>query len=160
MWESSHEAAIKESLIAYNVADCVALQCLCNHLSALSQDRSTYLQEAMMDVVNVDEIKPLSKFLLINKDGAALPAFKPINKAAYWDYQRTRVYVRTSKIIKKACRQRLGVRAKRPPTERTVRYPAPRYCSHCGGTDLLRGRATNLLMHDIRFMGSGVLIRT
>ena len=155
MWERSHETAIRESLIAYNVADCRALQCLCKHLSALSQDRSANLQEAMMDLVKVDEIKPLPPFLLINKDGAALPAFKPINKAAYWDYQRTRVYVRTSKIIKKACRQRSGVRAKRLPTGRTVRYPAPCYCSHCGGTELFRGRATNLLMHDIRFMGSG-----
>jgi predicted RecB family nuclease len=155
MWERSHETAIRESLIAYNVADCGAVQCLCNHLSALSQDRSTNLQAAMMDLVNVDEIKPLPSLLLINKDGAALPAFKTINKAAYWDYQRTRVYVRTSKIIKKACRQRSGARAKWRPTERTIRYPAPSYCSSCGGIDLFKGRATNLLMHDIRFMGSG-----
>jgi hypothetical protein len=39
----------------------------------------------MMALVNVDEMKPLPPFLLINKDGAALPAFKAINKAAYWD---------------------------------------------------------------------------
>jgi predicted RecB family nuclease len=152
MWERSHETTIRDSLIAYNVADCTALQCLCNHLSALSLDRAT---SEMTDLVNVEEMKPLPRLLLINKDGAALPEFKTINKAAYWDYQRTRVYVRTSKIIKEACLQRSGVRAKRLPTERTVRYPAPSYCSRCGGTDLLRGRATNLLMHDIRFMGSG-----
>jgi hypothetical protein len=108
MWERSHEAAVRDSLIAYNVADCRALQCLCNHLSALSQNGLTTPQEAMMDLVNVDEMKPLPSFLLINKDGAALPAFKAINKAAYWDYQRTRVYVRTSKIIKKASRQKWG----------------------------------------------------
>jgi hypothetical protein len=153
MWERSYETATRESLIAYNVADCRALQCLCNHLTVLSQDKSTNLQAAVIDLVNVDELRPLPPFLLINKDGAALPEFKTINKAAYWDYQRTRVYVRTSKIIKKACRQR--ARARRLPTERTVRYPAPSYCSRCEGTDLFRGRATNLLMYDIRFMGSG-----
>jgi predicted RecB family nuclease len=145
MWERSHEAA-RDSLTAYNVADCIALQCLCDHLSALSQDNSTNPQEAVMDLVKVDEMKPLPSFLLINKDGAALPAFKTINKAAYWDYQRTRVYVRTSKIIKKASRQRSGLRAKRLSTERTVRYPAPCHCSRCGGTDLFRRRATKLLM--------------
>ena len=117
--ERSHEAIIRDSLIAYNVADCMALQRLCDHLSALSQDNSTNPQEAVMDFVNVEELKPLPSFLLINKDGAALPAFKTINKAAYWDYQRTRVYVRSSKIIKKASRQRSGVLAKRPLTERT-----------------------------------------
>jgi predicted RecB family nuclease len=154
MWERSHETAIRDALIAYNVADCEALQCLCNHLSVLPQDRSK-LQAATIDLVNVDEMKPLSRFHLINKDGAALPAFKTINKAAYWDYQRTRVYVRTSKIIKKASRQRPWVRAKRLRNERTVRYPTPSYCSSCGGTDLLKRRATNLLMHDIRFMESG-----
>jgi predicted RecB family nuclease len=154
MWERSHETVIREALIGYNVADCRALQYLCNHLSVLSQDRSTHLQAATMDLVNVDEIRPLPPFL-INRDGAALPAFKTINKAAYWDYQRTRVYIRTSKIIKKASRQRSGVLAKRLPTERSVRYPAPCCCSRCGGTDLFKCRATNLLVHDIRFMGSG-----
>jgi len=154
MWERSHETAIRKALITYNVADCKALQCLCNHLSVLS-DRSTNPQTAILDLVNVDELKPLSRFHLMNKDGAALPAFKTINKAAYWDYQRTRVYVRTSKIIKKASRQRSWVRAKRLRTERTVRYPAPTYCSRCGGTDLFRRQARNLLMHDIRFMDSG-----
>jgi len=117
MWERSYETALREALIAYNIADCRALQCLCNHLSMLSQDRST-MQTARMDLINVEEMKPLPRFLLINKDGAALPEFKAINKAAYWDYQRTRVYVRTSKIIKKASRQRSGSRAKRPLTER------------------------------------------
>jgi hypothetical protein len=109
MWERSHETAIRAALIAYNIADCEALQCLCNHLTVLSQDRSANLQAATMDLVNVDEIRPLSPFPLINKDGAALPEFKAINKAAYWDYQRTRVYVRTSKVIKKASRRSSGV---------------------------------------------------
>jgi predicted RecB family nuclease len=119
MWECSHETVIREALIAYNVADCRALQCLCNHLSVLSQDRSTHLQAATMDLVNVDEIRPLHPFPLINKDGAALPAFKTINKAAYWDYQRTRVYVRTSKVIKKASRQSVGGPARSVRHQRT-----------------------------------------
>ena len=106
MWEHSHETAIREALTAYNIADCRALQCLCDHLNVLSQYRSNSPQAAMIDLVNVDEMRPLPPFLLINKDGAALPAFKAINKAAYWDYQRTRVYIRTSKIIKKASRHR------------------------------------------------------
>jgi RNase_H superfamily len=119
MWECSHETVIREALIAYNIADCRALQCLCNHLSVLSQDRSTHLQAATMDLVNVDEIRPLHPFPLINKDGAALPAFKTINKAAYWDYQRTRVYVRTSKVIKKASRQSVGGPARSVRHQRT-----------------------------------------
>jgi hypothetical protein len=145
---------MRKSLIAYNVADCEALQLLCQHLTALSSDRSPNPQRARMDLVDVDQIKPLPRFHLMSRDGAALPAFKAINKAAYWDYQRTRVYVRTSKIIKKACRQNPEVRPKLP-VRRTVRYPAPCSCSSCGGTDLFRGRATNLLAHDIRFMKSG-----
>jgi predicted RecB family nuclease len=153
-WQRTHEAAIRESLTAYNVADCQALCFLCQHLTALSSDQSPNPQRGKMDLVNVDQMKPLTGFHLMNRDGAALPAFKAINKAAYWDYQRTRVYVRTSKIIKKACRHSPGVRPKLP-VRRIVRYPAPCSCSSCGGTDLFRGRATNLLAHDIRFMKSG-----
>ena len=38
----------------------------------------------------------------IGKFDGALPEFEKINAAAYWNYQRTKVYVRTSKTIRKS----------------------------------------------------------
>ena len=35
----------------------------------------------------------------------ALPEFKKINDAAYWDYQRSKVYARTDKTIRRSVRQ-------------------------------------------------------
>jgi hypothetical protein len=33
------------------------------------------------------------------KFASALPEFEKINAAAYWDYQRTKVFVRTNKTL-------------------------------------------------------------
>jgi hypothetical protein len=92
----------------------------------------------------------------MGKDGAALPEFKEINKAAYWDYQRQRVYVRSSKVIRRALQRTLKRRAKSLTVQTTIEYPVPSSCPRCGGSDFVLIGKTTLLTHDVRFMRSGV----
>jgi len=92
----------------------------------------------------------------MNKDGAALPEFKEINKAAYWDHQRQRVYVRSSKTIKKASQKRRKNRAQPLPVKGTIEHPPPSSCPRCGGLDLHLTGTTNVLTYDVKFMRSGV----
>ena len=101
-------------------------------------------------------MKPLPPFILINKDGAALAEFKTINRAAYWDYQRQRVYVRSSKVIKKACQKTLQRKAKRHHVKHMLVYSNPISCRYCGGSALFKGGTTDVFSHDIRFTHSGV----
>jgi hypothetical protein len=101
-------------------------------------------------------MKPLPPFILINKDGAALPEFKAINRAAYWDYQRQRVYVRSSKVIKKACQKTLKRKVKGHPVKHTLGYFDPASCTYCGGVALIKSGTTDVFVHDIRFTHSGV----
>src|SRR6476619_2919884 len=44
------------------------------------------------------------------KFDSALPESAEINKAAYWDYQRSKVYVRTDKAIRRTVRKSQGRR--------------------------------------------------
>ena len=155
-WELFADAARKQRLIAYNTDDCKALQILTEFACGPRQSDPTGVQQSPEGVVFVDRLKPLPRFNLINKDGAALPEFKEINKAAYWDYQRDRVYVRSSKIIKRASQNAPKHRATRLPIKVGIEYPRPSSCPRCGGINLdLRGK-TNLLTYDVRFMRSGV----
>jgi hypothetical protein len=101
-------------------------------------------------------MKPLPPFILINKDGAALPEFKAINRAAYWDYQRQRVYVRSSKIIKKACQKTLKRKVTKLRVKHTLEYSAPVSCSYCGSAAFFKGGITDVCVHDIRFTQNGV----
>ena len=143
-------------MIAYNADDCKALQVLTGFACGLRQCDPTGVPQSPDGIVFVDRLKPLPRFNLISKDGAALPEFTEINKAAYWDYQRDRVYVRSSKTIKRASQNALKHRATRLPVKVGIEYPPPSSCPRCGGVDLdLRGK-TNLLTYDVSFMRSGV----
>jgi predicted RecB family nuclease len=155
-WELLADAARRQRLIAYNADDCKALQVLTRFACGLRQCDPTGVPQSPDSIVFVDRLKPLPRFNLIGKDGAALPEFTEINKAAYWDYQRDRVYVRSSKTIKRASQNALKHRATRLPVKVGIEYPPPSSCSRCGGIDLdLRGK-TNLLTYDVNFMRSGV----
>ena len=83
------------------------MEILTDFLYKLCHGNYSGTPQSAIDAIHVDRMKPLPPFILIDKDGAALPEFKTINRAAYWDYQRQRVYVRSSKIIKKACQKTL-----------------------------------------------------
>jgi predicted RecB family nuclease len=155
-WEASGDPLRKQRLITYNTDDCKALETLACFTSGVCQCESTGTTQPNSNVVVVDKLKPLKRFILINKDGAALPEFKEINKAAYWDYQRQRVYVRSSKVIRKASQGMLKGKARSLPVQGTIKYPVPSSCPRCGGVDLdLKGKTT-LLTYDAKFMRSGV----
>jgi predicted RecB family nuclease len=82
-WEASPDPARKQRIITYNAEDCKALEILTCFASELCPCDLTGTTQPPSNVVVVDKLKPLKRFILINKDGAALPEFKEINKAAW-----------------------------------------------------------------------------
>jgi hypothetical protein len=132
------------------------MEILTGFLYKLCHGEPSGVSQSAIDAIHVDRMKPLPPFILINKDGAALPEFKAINRAAYWDYQRQRVYVRSSKVIKKACQKTLTRKVKRLPVKQTLAYSAPVSCTYCGSASLFKCGTTDIFVHDIRFTQSGV----
>jgi len=93
-WESSHEPSLKKTLTTYNAEDCQAAQRVAETLAAIcSEQPSPMARDGVSVNVNSLEHKSLPKFGRLRY---ALPDFKVINEAAYWDYQRSRVYVRST----------------------------------------------------------------
>ena len=63
------------------------------------------------------------------------PELDVINKAAYWDYQRERIYVKSNKSVKRALRQASKAQpALSPNTE--IELARPRSCPKCNSTKL------------------------
>src|SRR6202035_213553 len=56
------------------------------------------------DAVDVSSLE-VSFQRTFGKLECALPEFKKINDAAYWDYQRSKVYARTDKTIRRSVRE-------------------------------------------------------
>ena len=68
---------------------------------------------------------------------SALPEFAKINKAAYWNYQRSKVYVRTDNAIRRTVRKSRSRRKNSTVEKEVTVRDAPIKCPKCGATKTL-----------------------
>jgi predicted RecB family nuclease len=96
-WNSSRDPGLKQQLITYNTEDCVALRKVSEAImSVMSEDppRIGDVEAVKVGPLTSDYPRQFGEVAFV------LPEFKEINKAAYWDYQRDRVYIRSSSRLK------------------------------------------------------------
>jgi predicted RecB family nuclease len=100
-WESSGKASAKQSLLIYNTDDCIALQMIANTIPELRQGGANDRDIRLGPVVNAAEMKREHPYGF-KRNTFAFPELNAINNAAYWDYQRERVYVKSNVNVKRA----------------------------------------------------------
>ncbi len=87
----------------------------------------------------------------------ALPDFKSINEAAYWDYQQNRVYFRSKR---KPMGQRGPGQLKKPPpnVDKIIRAdePRPPACPKSGSKQFYKNGIHSRTIYDLRFSRAGV----
>lgn len=137
-WEQTADPATKEKLRTYNIEDCEALRTVSEFLYAVcvgAEDRP--LEHP---VARVEETPPTSTRREWCRMDCVLSDFKFVNERAYFDYQRDRVYVRTSKVLRKSQKRNCGRKGKRNiPVNRRVELNAET-CPFCGSEELNRVR--------------------
>jgi predicted RecB family nuclease len=136
-WEQMHDPALKERLILYNQQDCVALQKVREFLVALPADgEPREAQEGglrFVEQIKIEEDRPA-----FGKNRFAVEDFALINKRAYFDYQRDKIYLRTNPRFKNLERRkqqnkkRYRLRPNHVVTLRAVK------CPYCQGSNLSR----------------------
>jgi predicted RecB family nuclease len=151
-FEQSQEAAFKERLITYNAEDCQALQMVAETVWKVL-DRNQAGQSGTVDVSTLKREYP-------ERFGSAdflLPEFKAINEAAYWDYQRSRIYIRTDRGLSKPYRRREAKKNQVRPNE-VVRaeHPRPDCCPHCAATLIYKWGTLSQTVYNLRFTSAGI----
>ena len=138
-WECTRAPELKRMLVTYNAEDCAAAQTVAETLSALSRSSPT-CNGNIVDVTKLKREYP-HRF---GKIDFALPEFQQINDAAYWDHQREKVYVRSSKRLEKLQRGRCRRESNVPVTKVVeCQERRPHRCDECGATTIYRwGRLT------------------
>jgi hypothetical protein len=87
---------------------------------------------------------------------AALPEFAKINDAAYWDYQRSKVYARTDKAVRRSVRKSRG-RSKSATVEKEVTVEdVPDRCPRCGATRFWIHDSGLQVVFDLKFTRRGI----
>jgi len=159
-WEETHSAAFKDKLTIYNLEDCAALKRVSEflHADCAPKSQPQKMSEEGIEIARVEEIGPQSSRPEWGKAAFALPEFSFVNERAHFDYQRDKVFIRTSKILRRG-QGRKGTKRwkKNRRVNREVEISSPS-CPHCGGTELARRQNRHLarLAFDLRITRSGI----
>ena len=103
-WESTRDDVWKRTLLNYNLEDCAALHRVTDllrdiNVQAASTASGGSIPAGGQQVSLVGEIDRWDNNRQWGQVRFAQPEFEQINRCAYFDYQRERIYVRTSTAL-------------------------------------------------------------
>ena len=139
-WEATGAEEWKEKLLTYNQEDCAALRRVAGLLREVNARRASAptggsVPAGGQQVSLVEEVERWDNNRQWGTARFAQPEFEQINRRAYFDYQRERVYVRTSTALRKGSRRRKKNRRQKHRVTRRVVLTSKR-CPGCKGTSL------------------------
>jgi len=147
-WERSRDCEMKNKLLAYNAEDCQAAEIVTQALLRLfdSKPRTDSEKTSPADAVNVESLR--SEERKWGKFVSPFKEFEQITPAAWWDYQRDRIYARSSKPVKHDAHHhgphRLGPHC-RLHINKTMVSPKLSSCPCCGNECTARSLRTRML---------------
>lgn len=148
-WELSADDEIKRELLGYNIADCRAAATVANAL-----DRISGGGDSGLDAVDISSLE-VSFQHAFGKLDCALPEFKRINDAAYWDYQRSKVYARTDKAVRQSV-LRIRRQKQRTIVEKELSVESvPASCPRCQATRVWIHCNYSQVVFDLKFTRRG-----
>jgi predicted RecB family nuclease len=154
-WETSKDPALKQALLDYNRHDCEALELVANRLVEVHRTAPSEGKSLQTDVVLASELKWKSPYGF-KRNTFSFPELEIINKAAYWDYQRERVYVK-SKIASKRDRPRRPILQGALTPNVRIEYQHPSSCPTCKSKIVYgHGKRRTKTVIDLRFMRYGM----
>jgi predicted RecB family nuclease len=134
-WENTHDDQWKARLVAYNLEDCSALRTVTDFLqNASSPARQSANDPTVVHVQDLDRLVYAPKWGATNFANAD---FAAVNACAYFDYQQQRVFVRSSKTLRKHLRK-TGVHHNRRLRVNQHREITSAKCPTCNSKDLIR----------------------
>jgi transposase len=140
--------------VTYNVEDCKALEVVANKISELAQGRPNAENSSRDDVVETSTLKREHPFGF-KRNTFAFPELDVINKAAYWDYQRERIYVK-SDVKPKRTSTLGGGRTQVIVPNKTVEGLPPRACPKCASANFFKHAKYSRNIIDLKFMRHGI----
>ena len=153
-WEASRDPALKQMLLDYNRQDCEALEVVANGLVGLNRAAPADSKSSQREVVLTSNMKRQSPYSF-KRIAFAIPEMEVINKAAYWDYQRERVYVKSQQKSKRRLVRKTRSNSAATPNA-TIEYARPKSCPHCRSKAIHRHGRTSRTIIDLRFMRYGI----
>ena len=148
-WETSNDGASRERITGYNAEDCRVLEVVAQAVSRNGDEElKADAGRQQQDVVSVESLKSLET--MWPKFKSPFSEFEEVNKAARWDYQRDRVYVRSSRRIRRIVKRDRRKEPRLARSTRVIQTPQPVCCPLCTGTAVRVIKPTKRILHDVQ----------
>lgn len=157
-WDLTFDGSIKSELIRYNIEDCQAAEVVDAAIQQIAGVQTGSVGSSA-SFVNVSSLEvPYQR--TFGAFAGALPDFNKINGAAYWDYQRERVFVRTVKKLRRARSgkmrgSKVGV-GRRPDKVTRLAGVIPTACDRCRSSMIWKAGCQSQTIADIIFSQKGI----
>ncbi len=153
-WDQSRTEVLKQKLTTYNREDCLALQTVLNTCEKIANDPLSTLTSCPIKLT--DEIKVDKPRGIFKRNNFVYPELDKINSCAYFDYQQSRVYIRTNAEIKK--RQKRAIRKVRLTykANHIVDIGAVLCCPCCGVKKPRKYGNYSKLVYDLKLLNGGI----
>jgi predicted RecB family nuclease len=153
-WELTHDDELRRELIAYNIEDCRAAAVVTEALTHICSNSQSG-NAKKLETVNVGSLE-VGFQRTFGKFPSALPEFEKINTAAYWDYQRSKVYVRSDKAIRRSVEKTMKPVKKVAITKEVMLDDKPASCPRCAKSKLWIAKRMSRVVFDLKFTRGGI----
>jgi len=153
-WAASRDPFQKSLLVTYNVEDCRALAVVANKIGELTRAGANAEGSPTGNVVDTSTLKREHPYGF-KRNTFAFAELDVINKAAYWDYQRERIYVKSDVKPKRTSPPGVG-RSQVIAPNKTIECLSPRSCPKCGSANFFKHTKYSKTVIDLKFMRHGI----
>jgi predicted RecB family nuclease len=157
-WERSRDEAQKSKLIRYNIEDCLALKAVVEFLTRIAPGGTAGFPgvPTSPEVIRTEDSQRYSRRRhQFGKQESTLPGFDYLNKSAYFDHQRDKVFVRTIPLLRAVNQRRRRARRLVLPINKVVELSCKR-CLSCNSRKLFQMRGISRQIIDLRYFHDGV----
>jgi Transposase IS66 family/RNase_H superfamily len=161
-WERTTDESLKEALIRYNKQDCEALKTICAFVSrsaALASERNS-ISANNQEVISTDSLRKVGEGNrpIFRKAEFSCPEFEVVNKCAYFDYQRDRVFARTRRAPR-SLSVRCTPKTKRRLSLATTVAETRKRCTACGSRNIICEKRFIRWVIDLKYYKTGIGVK-
>jgi transposase len=153
-WSNLRESSNHQKLISYNADDCTAIDVVTQGLLGFHPTSSGLRGSMQGDVVDTMKLKWKPPYGF-KRNKFFFPELDDINKAAYWDYQREKVYVKSNRRLRHALKSTAHPLKRLRPNQH-IQCCLTTHCPLCGSSAIYKHGKAKKIVYDLKFMRSGL----
>lgn len=146
-WELNQNPKLKQKLLRYNLEDCLALFQVKQWMEHISQNPE--------NVGKVSDIQ-VDKLYKFCKTNYLIPQLNEINKLAYFNYQREKIYFNSKPPLKKPQRSKIKAYSSNMKINQKIKLVVPEKCPKCNHTKLYRHQIQHRTYIDLKIQKDGI----